>query len=303
MLNAVPSIGGQAVIEGVMMRSATHYATAVRTPQGRIVIQKVRFKSLVRRVRILNIPVVRGAISLIETMYIGVQSLTYSASQAVEEENPHEKPKGRFATWMALTGSVLLAFGAGLFLFFYLPLILTDLLGIESGFWFNLVDGVFRLTVFLLYIYAISRWGEMRRIFQYHGAEHQTIFAFETGEDVTTSLARVQPRLHPRCGTSFLIVVMMVSIVVFMFMGRPTSLGDRLLRFAMIPVIAGVSYEFIRLSARAKFARVFKPAILPGLALQRITTQPPSDDMLEVAIAALDACLDRQAVRLQVPAS
>ncbi|MCK5439333.1 MAG: DUF1385 domain-containing protein [Gemmatimonadetes bacterium] len=285
-----------------MMRSPTHYATAVRTPQGRIVIQKVRFKSLVRRVKFLNIPIIRGAISLVETMYIGVQSLTYSASQAVEEENP-QKEKGKFGTWLAMTGSIVLAFGAGLFLFFYLPLILTDLFGIESGFWFNLVDGIFRMAIFLVYIYAISRWGEMRRIFQYHGAEHMTIFAFETGDDVTTDLARVQPRLNPRCGTSFLIVVTMVSILVFMFMGRPDTIAERLLRFAMIPVIAGISFEFIRLSAKERFARVFRAFILPGLALQKITTQPPSDDMLEVSIAALDACLDRQNVTLQVPAS
>jgi uncharacterized protein YqhQ len=297
-----PSIGGQAVIEGVMMRSSTHYATAVRTPQGRIVIQKVAFRSLVRRVRLLNLPIVRGAVALVETLIIGVQSLTYSASQAVDE-NPREKKKGRFATNLALAGSVAMALGVGFLLFFWVPLILTDLFGLESGFLFNLIDGVFRLVIFLLYIFAISRWGEMRRIFQYHGAEHQTIYAFESGEDLTVDAARVQPRLHPRCGTSFLIVVMMTSIVVFMFMGKPMDLGDRLLRFAMIPVIAGISFEFIKLSAKERFARIFGPAIWPGLALQRITTQPPSDDMLEVAIAALEASLDRQDVRLQVPAS
>lgn len=302
-MSNVPSIGGQAVIEGVMMRSPTHYATAVRTPHGSIVIQKVPFKSVVRKLRFLNLPILRGAVSLVETMYIGVQSLTYSAAQAVEEEDPHKKEKGKFGTWLALTGSVIMAFGAGLFLFFYLPLLITDLFGIESGIWFNVVDGIFRLVIFLIYILSISRWGEMKRIFQYHGAEHQTIFAFETGEDVTVDLAAAQPRLHPRCGTSFLIVVMMVSIVVFVFMGKPDTISERLLRFAMIPVIAGFSYEFIRLSAKERFARIFAPMIWPGLTLQKITTQPPSNDMLEVAIAALDASLDRQNVRLQVPAS
>ncbi|MFQ5511522.1 MAG: DUF1385 domain-containing protein [Candidatus Krumholzibacteriia bacterium] len=296
------SIGGQAVIEGVMMRSPTHYATAVRTPQGRIVIQKIPFRSIIRRLRFLNIPVIRGAITLIETMYIGVQSLTYSATQASEEDHT-QKQKGKFGTWLALTGSVVVALGLGFALFFYAPLLLTDLLGVQSGVVFNLIDGLFRLAIFLLYIFAISRWNEMNRIFQYHGAEHMTIYAFEAGGDLSTETARSQPRLHPRCGTSFLIVVMMVSIVVFIFMGKPETVSDRLLRFAMIPLIAGISFEFIKLSAKERFGRMFKPAIWPGLALQRITTQPPSDDMLEVAIAALEACLDHQAVKLQIPAS
>ncbi len=285
-----------------MMRSPTHYATAVRTPQGRIVIQRVPFKSLVRRFKLLNIPVIRGAITLVETLYIGVQSLTYSASQAVEED-PETKPKGKFATNLALTGSVVLALGMGFVLFFWVPLLLTDLLRFESGVVFNVVDGAFRLAIFLLYVFAISRWKEMRRIFQYHGAEHMTIYTYESGEELTTEHASRQPRLHPRCGTSFLIVVMLISILVFVFMGKPESVSDRLLRFSMIPLIGGISFEFIRLSAKKRFRKIFKPAVWPGLALQRITTQPPSDDMLEVAIAALEACRDHQSVRLQVPAS
>ena len=286
-----------------MMRSPTHYATAVRTPQGRIVIQKIPFKSVVRRFKIFNIPIVRGAITLVETMFIGVQSLTYSASQAVEEEPATKKAKGKFATNAALAGSVAMALVMGFGLFFYVPLLLTELLGLESGITFNLVDGVFRLAIFLVYVFAISRWKEMRRVFQYHGAEHMTIFAYESGEELTTELARDQPRLHPRCGTSFLIVVMLISIVVFIFFGKPDSWTDRLIRFSMIPVIGGISYEFIRLSAREKFRKLFTPAVWPGLALQKITTQPPSDDMLEVAIAALEACLDHKSVKLQVPAS
>jgi uncharacterized protein YqhQ len=294
------SVGGQAVIEGVMMRSPTHYATAVRTPEGRIVIQKTPFKSVVRRFRFLNIPVVRGAFALIETLYIGIQSLTFSASQAAEEDKPRKK-RGRVGTSIALFGSVALALGLGFLLFFYLPLFLTEILGFENGIVFNLVDGVFRLAVFLGYIFAISRWKEMRRIFQYHGAEHMTIFAFESGEELTAENARKYPTFHPRCGTSFLIVVMFVSVLVFVFLGKPETLGDRLLRFALVPLIAGISFEFIKLSGRRRFARWFKPAIWPGLAMQRITTRPPTDDMLEVAIAALDASLDRQAVALRVP--
>lgn len=284
------------------MRSPTHYATAVRTPQGRIVIQKTPFKSLVKRFRILNIPFIRGAFTLIETLYIGIQSLTYSASQAVEEDKPQKK-KGKFATSLALAGTVVLALVLGFLLFFYIPLLTTELFGFESGLVFNLVDGLFRLVVFLLYIYAISRWKEMRRVFQYHGAEHMTIYAFESGEELTTENAKKYSTFHPRCGTSFLIVVMLVSIVVFVFLGKPETIGDRLLRFAMIPLIAGISFEFIKISAKEKFARWFRPAVWPGLALQRITTRPPTDDMLEVAIAALEASLDRQAVKLRLPAN
>lgn len=294
------SVGGQAVIEGVMMRSPTHYATAVRTPAGRIVIQKTPFKSVVRRFRVLNIPVLRGAFALVETLYIGVQSLTFSAAQASEDEQPKRKG-ARIGTSLALAGSVALALGAGFLLFFYIPLFLTEILGFENGVVFNLVDGVLRLAIFLGYIFAISRWKDMRRIFQYHGAEHMTIFAFESGEDLTTENARKYPTFHPRCGTSFLIVVMFVSILVFIFLGKPETWGDRLLRFALIPLIAGISFEFIKLSGRERFARWFKPAIWPGLAMQRITTRPPTDDMLEVAIAALDASLDRQAVTLRLP--
>jgi len=294
------SVGGQAVIEGVMMRSPTHYATAVRTPQGRIVIQKIPFKSLVRRFKILNLPVVRGAFALVETLYIGVQSLTFSASQSVEEKTPRRK-RGELATSLAIALSVAAALGLGLLLFFYVPLMLTEILGVKDGVLFNLIDGVFRLVIFLVYIIAISRWKEMKRVFQYHGAEHMTIYAFESGDELTTENARKYSTFHPRCGTSFLIVVMVVSVLVFMFLGKPETVEDRLLRFAFIPLIGGISFEFIKLSAKARFSRCLKPAIWPGLLLQRVTTKPPTDDMLEVAIAALEASLDRRAVTLEVP--
>jgi len=283
-----------------MMRSPTHYATAVRTPQGRIVIQKIPFKSLVRRFKILNLPVVRGAFALVESLYVGVQSLTFSASQSVEE-NASRRKKGKLATSLAIALSVAAALGLGLLLFFYLPLVLTEILGVEDGVLFNLIDGVFRLVIFLAYIIAISRWKEMKRVFQYHGAEHMTIYAFESGDELTAENAKKYTTFHPRCGTSFLIVVMVVSVLVFVFLGRPETVGDRLLRFAFIPIIGGISFEFIKLSAKARFARWFWPAIWPGLLLQRVTTKPPTDDMLEVAIAALEASLDRRAVTFEAP--
>jgi len=300
MKEAKLSIGGQAVIEGVMMRSPSYYATAVRTPQGRIVIRKTPFVSLTRRCRFLNIPILRGAIHLIETLIVGVKSRSYSAEQAMEEESAEQ---GKKSSSFTIFLSVLLALVLGIGLFFYVPLLLTELLDVSGGIAFNLVDGAFRLGIFLLYIYLVSRWKEMRRIFQYHGAEHKTIYAFEAGDDLTPENAKRFSTLHPRCGTSFLIVVLLVSVLVFVFMGRPHTIGDRLLRFAMIPLIGGISYEFIKLSGRERLGKLLKPAVWPGLALQKITTQEPSDDMLEVAIAALDACLDYKAVELEIPSS
>jgi len=296
------SVGGQAVIEGVMMRSPTIYATAVRTPQGRIVIQKNRFVALTHKFKFLNIPVLRGAINLVETMWLGIQSLSYSASQAMDEDKP-QRDKSKLAANLSILGSIVFAFAMGFLLFFLIPLWLTELMPIKNGIAFNLVDGVIRMTIFLVYIIAIAQWKEVRRIFQYHGAEHKTIYTFENGQDLTVDNARPYTTLHPRCGTSFLIVVMLVSILVFAFFGRPDSWGDRLLRFAMIPVIGGISFEFIKLSAREKFARHLKLAIWPGLTLQKVTTKEPTDDMLEVAIAALNACLDYQSVKLELPAS
>ena len=297
------SVGGQAVIEGVMMRSPTYYATAVRTPQGRIVIQKHRFIALTHRFRFLNIPVLRGALNLVETMWIGIQSLTYSADQAMEEESGPPSKKGKFAQTLSILGSVAFAFGAGFLLFFLIPLWLTEMLPVENGIWFNVVDGIIRLAIFLAYIFLIAQWKEMRRVFMYHGAEHKTIYAFESGQDLTVDNARPWTTLHPRCGTSFLLVVMLISIVVFAFLGKPNTWDDRLMRFAMIPLIGGIAFEFIKLSAKERFAGALAPATWPGLMLQKITTSEPTDDMLEVAIAALDACLDRQHVRLELPSS
>lgn len=296
------SVGGQAVIEGVMMRSPTYYATAVRTPQGTIVIQKTRFEALTHRFKFLNIPIIRGSIGLVEMMWIGISSLSYSATQAVEEDSD-PKPKKTAATNLTIFGSVAFALGMGFLLFFLLPLWLTELTGVENGIGFNLIDGVIRLVFFLGYLFAIAQWKDMQRIFQYHGAEHKTIYVFENGQDLTVANARPYTTLHPRCGTSFLLVVMLVSILVFSFLGKPDTWGERLFRFAMIPVIGGISFEFIRLSAKERFARFLRPAIWPGLTLQKVTTREPSDDMLEVAIAALNACLDYQNARLEIPSN
>ncbi len=285
-------IGGQAVIEGVMMRSPHRIATAVRLPDGTIQVQSRDYVSLSRRFPLLGLPILRGAIVLVESLRIGVAALAFSADAAVAGESERPKGERRYGTLglgMGLT--VLISFILGIGIFFWLPLKLTDLTGVRDPFFYNLIDGGIRLVFFLVYILSIGLWGEMKRVFQYHGAEHKTIHNLESGEELTPEFADAQSRFHPRCGTSFLFLVVIVSFVVFAFFGRPDTLVDRLIRFALIPVIAGISFEIIRFAG----AHYDKPWVRwmsePGLQLQRLTTREPSRDMLEVAIAALRAVL------------
>ncbi|UCE19621.1 MAG: DUF1385 domain-containing protein [Gemmatimonadota bacterium] len=285
-------IGGQAVIEGVMMRAPQRIAVAVRKPNGEIALKEEPFVSLSKRMKLFGLPLIRGVVSLIETMVIGVKALTYSADMAVQEEGEHKDGKSSktFSTaW--LVGTVTIALGFGFLLFFYLPLFVTGLFGFESGVLFNVVDGLIRLGVLLLYIWIISMWKEIRRIFEYHGAEHKTIFAYEAGQPLTVASVRAYTTHHPRCGTSFLLIVVVVSILVFLFLGRPDNVGERFLRFLFIPVIGGVSYELIKLSGRKRHSKIGRFFLAPGLWLQRITTKEPSDDQLEVALAALKSAL------------
>ena len=201
-----------------------------------------------------------------------------------------KKPRaGLSVVHIALT--IVAAFALGFGLFFYLPLFLTELTGLTQGVLFNLVDGVIRLVFLVMYIVLITRWKEMRRIFEYHGAEHKTISAFEEEGRATPENVRAYSTLHSRCSTSFLLLVVVVSILVFMILGRPQSVGDKIVRFAFIPVIGGVSYELLKLSANPVVRRYMAPLVWPGLFLQRLTTKEPSSDQIEVAIAALDACL------------
>jgi uncharacterized protein YqhQ len=282
-------IGGQAVIEGVMMRSPSMVATAVRRPDGTIAVQKAPFVSLSRRLKLLGWPLFRGAIALIESMQLGMAALGFSAEQAAGDEAAARAKQARATFWQRLTipATIVLSFALGLGLFFWLPLVLTDLTGARSGFLFNLVDGAFRLIIFLGYMLAISRWGEMQRVFQYHGAEHKSIAALEAGDRLTPERVALYSRFHPRCGTSFLLIVMLSSIGVFMFLGRPDSIGERLIRFLFIPVIGGIAFEMTRLSGRFADNPVVRLFIQPGLLLQRITTREPSPDQIEVAIRSI----------------
>ncbi len=288
------AVGGQAVIEGVMMRSPGIIATAVRNPEGRVVIRKKPFKSVVARFKWLNIPVFRGGVHLIETMGLGIDALMFSADQSVSEDRVDaEQAPLKDRIWMWAT--VVFAFILSLGLFFYLPLMITDWLGAEGTFWFNIVDGIIRVALFVLYLLAISRMKDMARVFEYHGAEHMSIHAFEHGRSLDADGARDFTTLHPRCGTSFLFFVMIISVVVFVFLGHPQNVGERLLRLAFVPVIGGLAYEAIKLSGKYCDAWWLKPAIAPGLWLQKVTTSRPDDSQLEVAMAALRAALTPEA--------
>jgi len=287
-------VGGQAVIEGVMMRSPDRVAVAVRRPDGKIVLKNDPYTSLTKRNKFWGMPIIRGGVILIESMILGIKALTFSGDIAIEEDEKSKKPeqtkhKGLSNLWLIAT--LVFSLSIGLALFFYLPLVLTDLVGAKSGFWFNVVDGLFRVIIFLLYLSMITLWKDIQRIFQYHGAEHKTIFAFEAGHELTVENSRGYTPYHPRCGTSFILTVLLVSIVVFMALGRPETIFDRLLRLAFVPLIGGLSYEMIKLSDRRQNNPIVKMFIKPGLWLQKITAREPDESMLEVALVALKGSL------------
>ncbi|MCP4571588.1 MAG: DUF1385 domain-containing protein [bacterium] len=290
------AVGGQALIEGVMMRSPKYLAMAVRTPDQRIVVRKKVFNSVVKKLKFLNIPVLRGGVHLLETMGLGIDALMFSADQAASEDRIDQQKaskKDMAIMWATVAFSFVLSLG----LFFYLPIILTDLVvGKDEGslVW-NGVDGLFRVVMFVTYLWGVSKLPDMARVFQYHGSEHKSIHAFENGCSLDADGARPWTTLHPRCGTSFLFFVMLISIVVFSFLGRPEDIPDRLQRLAFVPLIGGLAYEAIKLSGKYGKAWFVRPAIWPGLMLQKITTSEPDDDQLTVAMAALRAALTPEA--------
>jgi uncharacterized protein YqhQ len=299
-------VGGQAVIEGVMMRSPSRMAVAVRRPDGTLAFLERPFLSITRRFKPLGWPVLRGAVSLIETLGLGISALNFSADEASRDENlqPEAKPS---AAYQALQlGTMALSLTLGMFLFVILPARLTGWLGFHGRVGFGVVDGVFRLLVFVLYLLLISQWKEMRRVLGYHGAEHKSIHAIERGAPLTPESVMTFPRLHPRCGTSFLFLVVLVSVVVFSFIGKPRGVGDHLLRIACMPFIAGIAFEFVRLSGRHATRPVVRWLIWPGMQFQRLTTREPDLEMCAVAIAALERVRNDETVlaleRAGVPA-
>ncbi len=286
------AVGGQALIEGVMMRSPSFVAMAVRTPDGRIVVRKKVFKSLMRKLPFLNIPILRGGLHLIESMMLGIDALMFSADQATSEDRVDQQQSSLKDT-LAMWGTIAFSFALSMGLFFYLPILLTDLIvpADQGSLVWNVVDGLIRVTMFVVYLLLIARLPDMARVFEYHGAEHKSIHAFENGKTLDAAGARPFTTLHPRCGTSFLFFVMLISIVVFSFLGRPETILDRLQRLAFVPVIGGLAYEAIKLSGCYAKAWFLRPVILPGLWLQKITTSEPDDAQLTVSMAALSAVL------------
>ena len=278
------SIGGQAVIEGVMMRGPELTATAVRTPEGKIEISSRPVNSISDRYPILKKPLLRGCVSLIESLVIGIRSLGYSAQMAGEEK---EQLSDR-----ELAGTIAFAFVLAAILFIAIPTGAAKLFHsiTEDPVFLNLMEGVLRLFIFIAYIVGISRMKDIQRVFQYHGAEHKTIACFEAGEALTVENAMKHTRFHKRCGTSFLLIVMLVSIFVFAFLGWPSLIERIVSRIVLLPVVAGISYEIIRFSANSDNC-ILGWAVKPGLWLQRLTTREPEPDMLEVAIESAKGVL------------
>jgi len=280
-------IGGQAVIEGVMMRAPGAVATAVRRPDGTISVRRREFRSAAEKFRLFRLPILRGAVALIESLSLGMGALLFSAEEAAGETTKEAPEKTRWTLWLVLAGSLLLGIG----FFFYLPLLLTEWTGVRGGLAFNVIDGIIRLVFLLAYVKAISLWGEIRRVLAYHGAEHKSIFNLESGRELSVENAQSFTTLHPRCGTSFLFIVMIVSVLVFCLLGRPDGIADRLVRLAFLPLIAGVSYEILKLSGKWADRPWMAPLVRPGLYLQTMTTREPTADQVEVALAALRAAL------------
>ena len=278
------AVGGQAVIEGVMMRDANKTATAVRLPNGNIEVETHDVTSIRDRYPILNLPLIRGSVIMIESLVIGMRALSFSAQAAGEEEEQMTKKE------VAMT--ILFALVLASVLFIVIPTGAAHLAAAytDDPIVFNLIEGGIRLLVFLLYIWGISFMGGIRRVFQYHGAEHKTIHCYEAGEALTVENVQKFPRLHPRCGTNFLLIVMVVAIVFHVFFGWPDLWLRILSRLAVLPVVAGVSYEIIRFAGRSE-NRIVRIMITPGLWLQYLTTRPPADEMVEVAIESLKAVL------------
>jgi len=298
-------VGGQAVIEGVMMRSPKGYSVAVRRPDGSMGVIKDVLQTAGDKWRIFKLPVLRGVGVLGQALILGIKALRFSAEEALNndtENSGHSEGKGKagsssapapVSSWL-IAGNLILALAINIGIFIVLPLFLTRYLqtnlGFQSHLLFNAIDGIFRVSMFIGFLLIISRMNDMNRVFQYHGAEHKTVFNFEARETVDVDHARKFSTFHPRCGTSFLMVVGVVSIVVFSLFHFDSMTAKLLSRIALLPLISGISYEVIRYSAKHP-GSLMRWITLPGLLLQRITTKEPDDRQLETAIKALEEAL------------
>jgi uncharacterized protein YqhQ len=314
-------VGGQAVIEGVMMRAPRSYAVAVRRRDGEIVSTGEPLPALAEKYPLLRVPILRGSAVLLHSMYLGIKALNFSANIAFHEEADLSPKKAKTASSAGAVGSIVLAILINIVLFIVLPLVLTNMIFVylgggtigatADGAWyqnawawiqaamkpvrpsvaFNLVDGLIRMMFFLIMIVTFSFLRDIRRVFEYHGAEHKVVHTWEAGEELTVENARRKPRQHPRCGTSFLMIVMMVSIIAFSVIKFESLFLNFLVRLSLIPLIAGISYEVIRASARSRAQWFFSFITRPGIWLQNLTTREPDDSQLEVALFALKESL------------
>ncbi len=289
-------VGGQAVLEGVMMRSPHAWGIAVRKPSGQMAVHSEPLERLSEKHKWMGWPVVRGVITLGQAMTLGFRALRYSANVALDQVQP-EPTSGKkleISGWIAAV-NILISVGFFIFMYKFLPLLAaTELKKLNPVFGerivFNLIDGAIRIGLFLLFIWATSLLKDIRRVYEYHGAEHKTVFAFEAGDPLQTTPVQKYSTFHPRCGTSFLMTVMIISIAVYTLVPSVTFWGRFIARIVLLPVIAGLSYEVIRFAAKHR-GSLFALMTTPGLWLQRITTQPPSDDQVECAITALDEAM------------
>lgn len=277
--------GGQAVIEGVMMLGAGGSAIAVRKPSNEIVLKESTRVPLKEKFPILKWPVFRGCVALFEALIIGMQAITWSASQAGESEEE------QLTSWELVLTSIL-AIGIGVGMFIIVPVSAASLtLPYVGPFGRSAIEGIIRIALFIGYIYAIGRMKDIQRLFAYHGAEHKTLAAYEAGEELIPENARKYSRIHPRCGTSFILMVMILMILIFTFVGQTGVLMRVLIKIVMMPVVAGLAYEAIKFSGRHCESKAVQILIAPGLWLQKMTTREPDDAQLEVAMAALKAVL------------
>jgi len=288
MKNADCNYGGQAVIEGVMMRSPLKYAIAVRRPDKEIILKIGKLKSLSNKLKFLKWPIFRGIVNLVESLILGLKALTYSAEQATGEEEKINSVEMFF--------TIVIAFGLFIVFFIALPTAMARYLDryLSNVIVYNLFEGLLRISIFIAYLFFISKIKDIRRVFEYHGAEHKVIYTYEAGEELNVDNVKKHSTLHPRCGTSFIFIVLIMSILVFSLLGKQTLLLRIAYRIAIIPIIAGLSYEILKLSAKNMNKILVKWAVMPGLWFQKLTTNEPDDAQIEVAIKALKGVLPEE---------
>ncbi|MFW5986365.1 MAG: DUF1385 domain-containing protein [Halanaerobiales bacterium] len=281
--------GGQAVIEGIMMRGKERIAIAVRKAPDNIVLKKMKAGTITRKYSFLKWYFVRGIVALISSLAVGIKALSFSASQVAEEEDEKITP-------LEMAGSIIIAFGFAIVLFVIIPAGIVSLIQpfIPNNIILNMIEGIIKISAFLSYLFVISRLDDINRVFMYHGAEHKVIYTHENGLPLTVDNARQFSTLHPRCGTNFIFIVIILSIFFFSFFGRPPLLLRILYHLLLLPIIAGTSYEIIKMAGQKNAGSFIRAIAAPGLYLQKLTTREPDDSMLEVAITALKAIINNK---------